>query len=346
MKPRFSDEGEQDLCLWIHGWGVSADIWRTAAESFPQFEHHYVSFRHCQSAEQLINTVQLLPQIAAAGRNRRRFHVIGWSLGGMLTIDAAERWLSAWALNQDSKGNDAQQNRTTTDRTTTDRTDTDVGMLSGCSYMEDAVTPDSSRTITSESVGNMVNLELELISVILVGSTLSFIDDTGAAGWPKRIVKRMRSRLLQAPDSVLHDFKAKFWSASELGDSGLQPISGLCQHHLLAATDFSLAGLDAGLAYLLQADLHRAWMRLRNTNIPVLWLHGAEDPLCPLGAQAHAAAYQGRGNLTSRVLVSAGHAPFLTARDCWNEELYAWFQDLNVRKEGEQPESTSAFSIP
>ncbi|MCG7408462.1 alpha/beta hydrolase [Paenibacillus sp. ACRRX] len=351
MNPCFSDEDEQDLCLWIHGWGVSADIWRTAAESFPHFEHHYISFRDCQTVEEMIDAVRLLPEIAAAGRSRRRFHVIGWSMGGMLAIDAAVGWLSNRAQGQTQKQTqkqikdqikdqiqnqarkviEAQQNRTTTD----------VEVISSCVDFADSAIGDKDRAKRSAADESMTNAEL--ISVVLVGTTLSFVDDTGAAGWPKRIVERMRTRLLQSAELVLHDFQAKFWSASERGGADLQPVPALSRQPL-AAADFSPAGLNAGLAYLLQADLHEAWSRLRSTDVPVLWLHGAEDPLCPLRAQERAAAYRGRGKLAMRVIASAGHAPFLTARDHWNQELSAWFQYLSVRKEGEQHETTPAFS--
>jgi len=83
----------------------------------------------------------------------------------------------------------------------------------------------------------------------------------------------------------------------------------------LAALDAAMAPPDpgaaqAGLEILATADLRA---ELGAIDLPVLLVHGSEDPICPAGAsRAMAGAIRGA---ELSILPGAGHAPFLTRED-------------------------------
>lgn len=270
--------------LWVHGWGMSPSVWLKLAKLLPEFEHRYVSYAGSGTISSLLDAVRRPLLDEPDGE----WHAIGWSMGGMLLLEA----LAAWQAEAD-----AWQER-----------------------MREEQGTENSRHTAAASCPPAVR------SVILTGTTLRFIDDTGQAGWPDRVVRRMRRRLAQAaPADTLRAFAECIPSAAERASA--DSCRWLAQHTAAIGRDFTPAGLDAGLAYLQQADLERAWARL--TDAPkgprLLWLHGADDSVCPLAAQQRAQAASGSRNAARfSELPLAGHAPFATQTAQWLQTVRAW----------------------
>ncbi|MCY7485667.1 alpha/beta fold hydrolase [Paenibacillus alvei] len=270
--------------LWVHGWGMSSSVWSRLAKLLPEFEHRYVSYTGSSSISSLLDAVYRPLLEEPDGE----WHAVGWSMGGMLLLEA----LAVWQAEAD-----AGQERM--------RKEQGAGI---------------SRHIAADSCPPAVR------SVILTGTTLRFIDDTGRAGWPDRVVRRMRRRLAQAaPADTLRAFAECIPSAAERASA--DSCRWLAQHTAAIGKDFTPAGLDAGLTYLQQADLERAWARL--TDAPdgprLLWLHGADDSVCPLAAQQRAQAASGSRNAARCVVLPlAGHAPFATQTAQWIQSVRTW----------------------
>ncbi|MCZ8523066.1 MULTISPECIES: alpha/beta fold hydrolase [Paenibacillus] len=157
----------------------------------------------------------------------------------------------------------------------------------------------------------------ELPVVVLVGTTLRFVDRERKSGWPKRILERMLAKLGEVPEAVLEQFAVSMLAEAEQEDKGLQ------QRVKAAArrTDFAGEGLQAGLAYLIESDLRSSWAEhlipaLQNSRLRLLWIHGEADPVCPLGAVPD------RVEGLQKCLVSgAGHLPFLTQEGIFYERI-------------------------
>lgn len=153
-----------------------------------------------------------------------------------------------------------------------------------------------------------------ITTVVMIGSTLRFTGDDRSRAQPARVVRRMRTQLAANREETLRLFAGSMLSASERAaeeaevDEARYSLFEQCG----SITDFTPAGLDAGLGYLLEADLSERWNRVGSV-IPefprVVWLHGRDDPICPSGAVPECAT---DGNLA--MFEKAGHVPFLTER--------------------------------
>ncbi|PZM63782.1 alpha/beta fold hydrolase [Paenibacillus dendritiformis] len=259
---------QQAKLLWIHGWGLSTEVWRPLAEALPMFTHRYVSFGACEPADDLREAVRAPLRQEPDGP----WHVVGWSLGGMLAIELL------------------------------------AGLAAG-----------------SGQWAGLPRIE----SALLVGTTLSFADETGEAGWPPRVLARMRRRLAQAPEETLLAFLGQLDAGP--ASPGEPPLAEKLWQQLAAAPGFTPAGLDAGLAYLEAADLAPQWARIAALPAAerprLLWLHGANDRVCPRAAMERARALFGSG-LRTALIPDAGHAPFLSHPEAWREEVNAWYEAI------------------
>ncbi|EPY06812.1 pimeloyl-CoA synthesis protein [Paenibacillus alvei TS-15] len=314
--------------LWVHGWGMSSSVWRHLAEQLPEFEHRYVSYAGASTVLELLAAVRRPFEEEPEGE----WHAIGWSMGGMLLLELLTEWREAsdaglnkaWEQEQGQeqvqKQEHGQDQKQVQERV--------IGRAGSMGDHVEAVRPPVVR------------------SVILTGTTLRFIDDTGQAGWPDRVVRRMRRRLAQAaPADTLRVFAECIPAAAERASA--ESCRWLLEHTAALGKDITPAGLDAGLAYLQQADLERAWARL--TDAPdgprLYWLHGADDSVCPLAAQQRAQAACGHRNAARFVVLPhAGHAPFATQTAQWLNHIRMWcsasskrslFDDFQMEQGGE-----------
>ncbi|WP_269670946.1 alpha/beta fold hydrolase [Paenibacillus sp. 481] len=287
----------------MHGWGMSDLVWRHCAIALPQFSHHYVSFADCATAAELREAV-----LAPLRREGGDWHIVAWSLGGMLVLDALDEQLRSQGGQLEPEENGA-------------------GLFRAIVLCGDH---------TPRAV---------IRSVVLTGTTLRFVDEAGA-GWHPRIIARMRRRLATEPRQTLLAFAETIRPSSD--DSRVAE----CLERAVAATSFSAAGLDAGLAYLQQSDLTQVWQRLMTHHVPICWLHGEDDSVCPKLAfdQARIMAEQVSVNNDHRKehmarfisLPFSGHAPFLTQPQRWLKELNAWYEQFEHGNEDN--DSDSEFS--
>lgn len=84
-------------------------------------------------------------------------------------------------------------------------------------------------------------------SALLIGTTLRFADAAGLAGWPPRVLARMRRRLAQAPEETLLAFLGQL-DAGLASHPGKPSLAEKLWRQLGPAPGFTPAGLDAGLA--------------------------------------------------------------------------------------------------
>ena len=302
--------------LWVHGWGMSSSVWRHLAAMLPEFEHRYVSYADASTVAELLAVVRRPFEDEPEGE----WHAIGWSMGGMLLLELLAEWREAsdiglnkaWEQDQgqEQERKQRQEQEQEQEQVQEQKQEHERGIgRTGC--MGDYVAA----------------VRLPVVrSVILTGTTLRFIDDTGQAGWPDRVVRRMRRRLAQAaPADTLRAFAECIPAAAERASA--ESCRWLLEHTAALGKDITLAGLDAGLAYLQEADLERAWARL--TDAPdgprLYWLHGADDSVCPLAAQQRAQAACGHRNAARFVVLPhAGHAPFATQTAQWLHHIRMW----------------------
>lgn len=70
--------------LWIHGWGMSPDIWESSVRgqwTGQGIQHHFFSYADCHSIEAFHEALdRMLREVKPEA-------VIGWSMGGILAVD-------------------------------------------------------------------------------------------------------------------------------------------------------------------------------------------------------------------------------------------------------------------
>lgn len=297
--------------IWIHGWGASPAVWDIGhgsrfssraehCDAKMHIHHRDVSLVGCTTIEDMLATIT--SAFDEAAKRERPWHVIGWSLGGMLAIDALLRWVKQ----QPCSGIGARELH--------GASTSGVGSHALCGARASGMLP---------------------ASLIGVGATCQFVDEQGHAGWRPRILERMRRKLERAPEQVLADFADQFWSPTERADERYLTWQTEMSHAIRSA-GYSLEGLNAGLQYLQQAALEKQLIELAH-ELPILWVQGSEDQICPAAAMEqwnevplHTVRFSG-----------AGHAPFLTRKDQWEAVLrqWLWSQCPQRPREGEERES-------
>ncbi|HEY0827890.1 MAG TPA: alpha/beta fold hydrolase [Bacilli bacterium] len=147
------------------------------------------------------------------------------------------------------------------------------------------------------------NLNIE--STVIVAGTLRFVSEDRHLGWPLRVLERMKSRLLIAPQETLLDFKKLVFGSD---------INSI--HSENYKEEFTPAGLMAGLNYLIETDLREPWEQYltaralaAETNLispQLFWIHGSHDLVCPIHAVPDLSFKH------TAIIESAGHIPFIT----------------------------------
>jgi proline iminopeptidase len=77
--------------------------------------------------------------------------------------------------------------------------------------------------------------------------------------------------------------------------------------------------------------------RIRDLNVPVLAIHGAQDPSCPLDGARTWVSWLRKGRLV--VIPKAGHMPFI-------EQPELFYPSVDVFLKGEWPESAEVLGVP
>lgn len=273
--------------IWIHGWGMSPGVWGNPEDWLPEAQHRLFTYAGCDTIGHMKRRLTEMIR-----REARPVRLIGWSMGGMLALEAA---LDEW-------------------ETAAERADP-----AGKPHAEE---------------------EAGIAGAVLIGATLRFVGHNRSRAWPERIVRRMRAQLAVQPEETLRRFAEAMLSESErsaASKAGTREAGERFPHLSFGAlpdgaeggwsTDFTLAGLDAGLAYLLEADLTGRWRRFLSSGGygryagRIVWLNGANDPICPIGALGDVPA---SGKL---VWEGAGHAPMLTQPALFRERMRSLLDD-------------------
>lgn len=150
------------------------------------------------------------------------------------------------------------------------------------------------------------NAGFRIDSVIVIAGTLSFASPERTKGWPPRVLERMKKQLAgQQPEAVLETFRRSMFSPGEIADQ-----ADRIETAADCPADFGPEGLQAGLDYLLRTDLSARWGSWLQPDtamrVPLLWIHGEQDTICPIGAVPE---LPDRNRV---ILPGTGHAPFLT----------------------------------
>jgi len=147
--------------------------------------------------------------------------------------------------------------------------------------------------------------------LVLVGSTAKFTDES--IGMPMAIVKKIKRDLKRDYETAMKNCYRTFFSKEEA-----RHTNGFIGSKLPGKED-SINIVDE----LMILDLEE---ELKNINIPTLIIHGDQDEVCPI----EAASFLRRGIDKSRfhVIKGAGHMPFLTRADEFNECLEGFINDI------------------
>jgi pimeloyl-[acyl-carrier protein] methyl ester esterase len=158
--------------------------------------------------------------------------------------------------------------------------------------------------------------EYSIHSLIIIASSLRFANSNRLLGWPERVIERMQKQLQQDKQMTLQQFAGSMFSELDSQSTAfvtLKDTLTACAH----ATDFTPAGLEAGLTYLQNTDLIARWneFQKQRTSSPFLWLHGAEDSICPFAGMPHL------NSAEVFVFQETGHIPFLTKPEIFYEKV-------------------------
>jgi pimeloyl-[acyl-carrier protein] methyl ester esterase len=150
-----------------------------------------------------------------------------------------------------------------------------------------------------------------ITSVVMVSGTLKFTDSDRTQGWPYKIVARMRDKLAENQQNVLQQFRLAMIIPEQQRMEAFRYIQQM-------DTDLTPKGLEAGLTYLLDTDLRGAWEAFSlSTHRPsLLWIHGSEDTICPVGAMPSWTSALAWVNMDA-----AAHLPFLSHSKLFYDQL-------------------------
>lgn len=74
--------------LWVHGFATSSDIWNGIEQDLDGLAHEFIGYESCSTVEELQLTVRQAVCRLLLDPNTEELHVVGWSMGGMLLINA------------------------------------------------------------------------------------------------------------------------------------------------------------------------------------------------------------------------------------------------------------------
>ncbi len=158
--------------------------------------------------------------------------------------------------------------------------------------------------LAQRAIAEFKNIDADFCGLFLIGATTNFIAAPPTSGWPAAVVRRMQTQLLkseQHTDVVLHHFFERAYEreAEQEIASTLSNIINIWRPE----------GLHLGLEALVTWDTLEIFEQLQRNRIPMFWLHGLKDSICPQGAINRSESMKG----VVTTWESAGHAPFLEA---------------------------------
>ncbi|MCK5256442.1 MAG: alpha/beta hydrolase [Deltaproteobacteria bacterium] len=158
-------------------------------------------------------------------------------------------------------------------------------------------------------------------SIVLVDGTPAFVaSEEFPHGLPSPVVKRMLKLVDSNFSQALKVFHDLLLSSQELEGENKDEIwdlltneSYLPRQEVASKSLFSFANVDLR-------------SKIKDVTVPTLLVHGEEDKICPAGA----AQYMKEHIKSAEVVIfpEAGHAPFLTQPDAFNQHLSYFLSSL------------------
>jgi pimeloyl-[acyl-carrier protein] methyl ester esterase len=75
--------------MWIHGWGMSSQIWGDVSALLPGVKHHFFTYAGCDTIESFHAALNAKLN---SFKEDTSWTLIGWSLGGMLALEQWMKW--------------------------------------------------------------------------------------------------------------------------------------------------------------------------------------------------------------------------------------------------------------
>ncbi len=177
------------------------------------------------------------------------------------------------------------------------------------------------------SLGSLVSLRLALNSarlfkaLVLVDATSKFTNEPDYnAGLPEVLLERLYKRVGRDKEKSLRDFYSLLFSEEEKKNKNFKDI--------LAIFLYRIKNLDRdilleGLHIFRNSDLRN---NISNIKLPTLIIHGDSDQICPVNSASY--IHSKISNSTIEIINEAGHTPFLTKTDRFNQILEKWIRQL------------------
>lgn len=248
--------------VWLHGWGTSPELWGDCERLLPEDAHTRFSYAGCATIAAMRGRLRDLIAVQPGP-----VRLIGWSLGGMLALEALLEQVEADGRFVERTRETAEGDQHHAGRIGHDR---DVSL--NLDRMQAADTPGFADIRGATHKRAETDLQLSggaasggrIVQALLVGSTPRFVSTDRQRGWSARLVRQMRLQLASDAEGVLRRFAAAMLSADERSALVDAAAAGPLRNRLSTSsrTDFSPAGLDAGLGYLLESDLRSRLKRL------------------------------------------------------------------------------------
>lgn len=207
------------------------------------------------------------------------------------------------------------------------------------SFIENTVMENASEFIVvGWSLGAIVALDIlpELRCnpkmLFLLSGSVSFCHEDGSLGWSRKAVEAMKDHLIKDRSSTLKTFYQRIFTRKERGfifDQGLLESWDLMPE----------AGLLSGLDYLIQTDVSQ---KLAAADVPILWLHGDHDRICPIGGAKRAIKHLKQVQMVS--LPEAGHGLFITNVEASIDVLNHFIKSTGIFSESEYTEMVGSIS--
>ncbi len=162
---------------------------------------------------------------------------------------------------------------------------------------------------------------LPIDSVVLVDGTPSFVArDDFPHGLPPVAVRRMLRQVEENYQRALGTFHNLLLSEKEEGMENKDEIWDLLTNERYLPMQETARELLLSLAW---EDLRE---KIKGINFPTLIMHGEQDKICLAGAAEYMAEHIDSAKVV--VFPEAGHAPFLTQADTFNQKLKTFLHSL------------------
>lgn len=158
-------------------------------------------------------------------------------------------------------------------------------------------------------------------ALVLIGATPCFVKKKNFP-WaqPRIVVKKMIKDMRTMPEKTLKRFYRLNFTEDEL--KTYNALSFLNRYEQ-TRPKFMFDEITSGLEAILNTDLRD---RLSSLSIPILFIHGEMDKICPVGAAYYLANKIKKARLN--IFKKSGHAPFITEAEKFNKVLLDFLESL------------------